>query len=89
LQLDSQADIIKDKKLSKIDIKSSPILLNLKEHTIEGKLKIINDSDNLGFVIESSFSGDYTNPKGLKIKNDIDIKNFNAFGINLDSIQDG
>jgi len=86
LQLDSQADIIKDKKLSKIDIKSSPILLNLKEHTIEGKLKIINDSDNLGFVIESSFSGDYTNPKGLKIKNDIDIKNFNAFGINLDSL---
>ena len=86
LQLDSQANIIKDKKLSKIDIKSSPIVLNLKEHTIEGKLKIINDSDNLGLTSDINFSGDYTKPKNLKINSDIQIKSFNAFGIDLNSL---
>ena len=86
LQLDSQANIIKDKKFSKIDIKSSPIVLNLKEHTIDGKLKIINESDNLGLTSDISFSGDYTKPKSLKINSDMQIGKINAFGINLESL---
>ncbi len=86
LKLNAQAQMLKDKKISKVDIQSSPILLNLKEHTVEGKLKIVNESDNLGLLIDIDISGDYTKPKKLKIKSNVEVKNFNAFGINLDSL---
>ncbi|MCK5855526.1 MAG: hypothetical protein KAG56_09920, partial [Sulfurovaceae bacterium] len=62
------------------------IVLNLKEYTVEGKIKVTNDSDNLGLNFESSFSGDYRKPESLKISGDMQIKSFNAFGINLDSL---
>jgi len=86
IQLNGQAEVMKDNNLSNINIQSSPIHLNLKEHTIDGKLKVTNDSKNLGLNFDTSFSGDYTNPKSLKVNGDFKLNSFNAFGINLDSL---
>ena len=86
LQLKGQADVLKDKKYSKVDIQSSPIVLNFKKYTVEGKIKVTNDSDNMGLNFETSFQGDYRKPESLNIRGDMQIDSFNAFGINLDSL---
>jgi hypothetical protein len=86
LKIDGNSDFTKDGKLFKITAKSSPLTLDLKNSRVDGTLKVKNSSKEIGFNLDSRFSGDYTNPKKLNIDANLDIKSFNSFGLNLNSL---
>ncbi|MCH9739653.1 MAG: hypothetical protein K0U38_02250, partial [Epsilonproteobacteria bacterium] len=85
-KLNANAQVLKDNNLSKITLQSTPINLNLKDHTVEGSIKLASDSKNMGLNLQSNFKGDYTNPQALQTDTKLNLKNFNAFGLNLDPI---
>ncbi len=89
LQLDLNADtkVLKDKKISNVTIKGSPIALNLLAHQAKGSVAIQSTGGALGLNLKSSFSGDYTNPKSMKLKNKLEVDNLDAFGVNLKSLK--
>jgi len=87
VNFDAKAKLLKDKKLSNVTVHSSPIRLNLLTSQVEGLVKIESDGEEMGINMETSFSGDYTKPKAMKIKNKIDVGHFNAFGLDLNSLQ--
>ena len=89
LQLDLNADtkVLKDKKISNVSIKGSPIELNLLSHQASGSVDIKSLGGSLGLNLKSSFSGDYTNPKSMKLKNKLEVDNLDAFGVNLKSLK--
>ncbi len=86
VKVDGGADFTRNHKLSKVVIHSTPITLDLKNSTIDGSLKVKNSSKEIGFNLDSKFSGNYTNPKKLNIDTNLDIKKFNSFGVNLNPI---
>lgn len=71
---------------SHLNLKTTPITVNLQHHTVQGELKLISDSRQLQFDLNSQFNGNYTNPQALQSDTTMDIRNFNALGINLASI---
>ncbi len=77
---------LKNKKRSNMNLKTTPITVNIKRHHIDGSLTLINKSKNMGFSLNSKFNGDYTKPKELKTSTRVSIKNFNDFGINLNPL---
>ncbi len=89
LQLDLTANtkVLKDKKISNVSIKGSPIELNLLSHQASGSVDIKSSGGSLGLNLKSSFSGDYTNPKSMKLKNKLEVDNLDAFGVNLKSLK--
>jgi len=87
LNIDGKADVLKDKKLSTLTINSSPIVLNLLTHQISGLFEVKSDGGDIGLNFKTSFSGDYTKPKEMQVKNKINIETFNAFGLDLSSLQ--
>ncbi len=87
LNLDAKTKLLKDKKVSNITVHSSPIVLNVKKHYVEGSVKVDSDGQEMGLNLESHFSGDYTNPKEMRLKNSLKVGHFNAFGVNLNALQ--
>jgi len=87
VEFDAKARVLKDNKLSNVTVDSSPIILNLINHEVEGSVKIKSDGEAMGINMESYFSGDYTQPKAMQIKNKIEVGHFNAFGLNLNALQ--
>ncbi len=83
LQMDAKTQLRNENNLSKISLHTSPIKLDVAKHHIEGSLKLSSDAKHIGLNIESQFNGDYTQPKKIQSKTDVQVKNFNAFGINL------
>ena len=87
LNLDAKTKLLKDKKVSNITVYSSPIVLNVKKHYVEGSVKVDSDGQEMGLNLESHFSGDYTKPKEMRVKNSLKLGHFNAFGVNLNALQ--
>ena len=86
VKLEGEADFTKDNRPAKVTLQSTPITLDLKNSTIEGSLKVKNSSKEIGFNLDSRFSGDYSKPEKLNIDSSVDMRNFNSFGINLNPI---
>jgi autotransporter translocation and assembly factor TamB len=88
LQIDAdiEAEHIIADRVSKVILESNSILIDIKEHTVNGSLKLFNSSKNMDFSLESSFSGDYTKPKNMQSSSEIVINKFNDFGINLETL---
>ncbi|NEW59982.1 hypothetical protein GSY74_01685 [Sulfurovum sp. bin170] len=86
IKLDGDADFTKENKPSKVTLQSRPIMLDLKNSMVDGSLKIKNSSNEIGFNLDSRFSGDYSKPEKLNIDTSVDIKSFNSFGVNLNPI---
>ena len=85
VKVDAKAKIFAQNMLSTVTLETGEIVANLKEHSVEGSLKLDSTAKNIGLNINSSFSGDYTKPKEMEIKSNTKVKNFNAFGVNLSS----
>ncbi|SFV51556.1 hypothetical protein MNB_SV-12-786 [hydrothermal vent metagenome] len=86
LNLNGDADFTRENKPSKVTLQTTPITLDLKNSMINGSLKIKNSSKEIGFDLDSRFSGDYSKPKKLNIDTILNIRSFNEFGINLNPI---
>ena len=87
LQLDANAEVLKDNKLSRVTVHASPLKLNVGQNQVKGILNIKSDGEALGLNVETHFSGDYTNPKAMNVQNTIEVNNFNAFGLDLTSLK--
>ena len=87
LNLDAKADVLKDKKISSITLHSSPIILNFFSHQISGAVDMKSEGGDIGLNIKTNFSGDYTKPKEMEIKNKIEVGHFSAFGLDLTSLE--
>ncbi len=87
LNLNAKTKLLKDKKISNITVHASPVVLNVKKHYVEGSVKVDSDGKEMGLNLESHFSGDYTKPKEMRVKNSLKLGHFNAFGVNLNSLQ--
>ena len=87
INLDAKTKLLKDKQLSNITLHTSSTVLNIKKHHIEGSVKVESDGKDMGLNLESYFSGDYTNPKKMHLKNSLNVGHFNAFGVNLNTLQ--
>ena len=87
INFDAKTKLLKDKKISNITVHSSPIVLNVKKNYVEGSVKVDSDGKEMGLNLESHFSGNYTKPKSMNVKNSLNIEHFNAFGLNLNTLQ--
>ena len=87
INLNAKTKLLKDRKLSNITLNASPVVLNLKKHYVEGSVKVDSDGKDIGLNLKSHFAGDYTKPKKMHIKNSLKVGHFNAFGVNLNSLQ--
>jgi len=89
LELDftGNTKVLKDKKLSNVNIKGSPIELNLLSHQAKGSVDIKSSGGSLGLNLKSNFSGDYLNPTSMKLENKLELDNLDAFGVNLRSLK--
>ena len=87
LELKGNAKVLKDKKLSHVSIKASPIELNLLTHQVKGSVDIKSTGGSLGLNLKSNFSGDYMNPQAMKLDNKLELHNLDAFGVNLRSLK--
>jgi hypothetical protein len=85
-KIDVKSKVFAQNMLSTLTLKSSEIYLNLKEHQVEGSLKLNSTAKNIALKVESTFDGDYTKPKMMMTKSQVKISNFNAFGVNLSSL---
>ncbi len=85
LKLDVVSKILAQNILSDLTLKSHKVVLDLKEHRVKGEIKLNSKAKNLALTIKSRFNGDYTKPKEMRLKGQIALTNFNAFGINLNS----
>jgi autotransporter translocation and assembly factor TamB len=87
LDIEGRAKVLKDKKLSTVTVKGSPIELNLLNHQVKGSVDVKSTGGSLGINLKSNFSGDYMNPKAMKLDNKIELDNLDAFGVNLASLK--
>ena len=87
VNMDADTKVLKDKKLSNVSIHSSPIILNLLTHEIDGSVEVKSDGKELGLNINTKFSGDYTKPDKMSIENKVELGHFNAFGLDLSSLK--
>ena len=72
--------------VSTVNLKTQEIELNLKEHTLNGALSLDSKAKNIALDLKSRFEGDYVNVEKLKINTVLNLKSFNAFGVNLNSL---
>lgn len=82
-QAELMSKVRKDKITSNIQLKTEEIVVNLKEEQIKGVLHLSSDAPELGLNIQSDFSGNYMKPKELHTNTSVEVKKFNAFGLNL------
>ncbi len=87
LDLNADAKVLKDKKISNVTVKASPIVVNLLKHEAKGSVDIKSKGGSLGLNLKSDFSGDYMNPKSMKLENKLELDNLDAFGVNLSSLK--
>jgi hypothetical protein len=87
LDIEGRAKVLKDKKLSTVTVKGSPIELNFLSHQVKGSVDVKSTGGSLGINLKSNFSGDYMNPKAMKLDNKIELDNLDAFGVNLASLK--
>jgi len=71
---------------SNIKLKTIPIEVNLKSNKVKGGLVINGNSPNMHFNIKSRFNGDYRDIRKIKTHTEINFKEFNRFGINLNPL---
>lgn len=83
LQANASTKLIKEKITSNLKLNTQAIKLNLKQQTVEGVLSINADAPNLALTMKSHFSGNYLKPKALKTDTQLNMSQFNAFGVNL------
>ena len=86
VQVKTNTTILKDKIRSKATLESEPIVVNLKTHQVKGALNLDSDAKNINLKLNTHFLGDYTKIEKFETKTDIDVNNFNAFGVNLTSL---
>ena len=77
------SNIIKEKIASNILLDTKDIVVNLKEEHIKGAFSLKSNASNLALNLQSNFSGNYMKPKELESNSKVEIRKFNAFGINL------
>jgi hypothetical protein len=71
---------------SKVKLETAPIIVNLKEHHIQGSLALQSHAKNIGLELKNSFEGDYLEPKKITTNTHLVVNSFNAFGVNLSSL---
>jgi hypothetical protein len=86
MKLDVASKVFAQNILSDLTLKSNEIVVDLKQHKINGNLKLDSTAKNIALNVKSDFSGDYTLPEKMMTKSEIKITNFNAFGVNLNSL---
>ena len=86
VKLDVSSKVFAQNMLSDLTLKTNDIVVNLKQHRVNGDIKLNSTAKNIALNMNSNFSGDYTLPKKMIIKSHIKISNFNAFGVNLNSL---
>ena len=85
-KVDLESKVFAQNMLSALSLHTSPIIVDLKTHQINGSLKLNSRAKEIGLNISSQFSGDYLEPKALQTRSKIDINHFHAFDVNLNSL---
>ena len=72
--------------ISTVKLESSEIEIKVKEHQVKGELYLKSNAQNIALDLRSNFYGDYLNVEKLNTTTDINLRRFNAFEINLNSL---
>ena len=86
LELNARSKVFAQNILSDLTLKTHNLVVNLKEHQVKGNLKLNSTAKSIALDIKSDFFGDYTRPKTMMTQSQINIRGFNAFGVNLSSL---
>ena len=85
-KVDVKAKVFAQDMLSDLTLKTSDINVDLEQHKVEGNLKFNSKAKQMRLNVKSNFSGDYTQPKKMITQTEVEVRNFNAFGVNLNSL---
>jgi len=72
--------------VSTVKLESSELEVKVNEHKIKGKLYVESNSKKVAFDLKSNFDGDYLNIEKLDTSIDLNLRHFNAFDVNLNSL---
>ena len=85
VKLDTKAKVFAQNMLSDITLKTDQISVDLEHPFVEGGFQLNSTAKNIALKLKSSFSGDYTKPKEMRIKIKTKVNKFNAFAVNLET----
>ena len=86
IKLLTSSQLLTEGVFSKVKLETNDVFLNLKKHSVKGRLEFDSNAKNIALKLKSNFSGDYMNIKKLTTTTNLNLLSFNAFGVNLDSL---
>jgi len=85
-KLELRSKVVAENIRSSIQLKTTPIKVNLQSHQVDGALILDSKAKNMALNLKSKFRGDYLEPKKMTTKSQLKVTNFHAFDVSLKAL---